>query len=434
MARITYDQNARVDQALDLVRNLSRVDDPQQVQQVIADGLTQMDPIDGYMSTSRRELPRDRYKITRMMVNGAGMDFTKADPWRDWNLLTIHQGGLLGEIMAGERPVIIHDLDVSSDPILSDRIAKYRSLQAIPLYDQGESLNWMFELSYEPHRYAPEELDQSVLIANMAGTTVRSVRNAQQLRTAESLLRRELERIAALQRALLPHPMPEVPGVSLAASYRTADQAGGDMYDVIPVADTQDLGDVYAVLIADVSGHGPSAAVVMAMLNSILYTYPRAGEGPGGVLEYANQHLCAKRIDQAFVTAFLGGYQPQHRRFTYARAGHNPPLLLTPGTTTRVEELQEVGGLPLGIAEDVAYSSAYVQLDSGQTLLLYTDGITEARNHEGVEFGTERLERVLRASSCSPRRLIDEINTALNEFSGPAKPADDQTLLALQIQ
>ena len=125
----------------------------------------------------------------------------------------------------------------------------------------------------------------------------------------------------------------------------------------------------WAFLIGDVSGHGPAAAVVMAMFHAIIHSYPIDPTGPGDVLRHVNRHLFAKSIENSFVTAFLGFYEPRTRELIYARAGHNPPLLKEFPHRGQARQLDAVGEIPLGIMEDVKYSESSIVLHPGQTLI-----------------------------------------------------------------
>ena len=187
------------------------------------------------------------------------------------------------------------------------------------------------------------------------------------------------------------------------------------------------------MLIADASGHGPAAAVLTAMLNTLVYAYPRRGAGPGDVFAFANRHLYSKRLEGTFVTAFLGVYDPRDHKLYYARAGHNPPLVKNAGSGGAVTRLDSVGGIPLGIADEVKYEDSVVQLRPGQTIVMYTDGITEAMNPQREMFGVEGIERALQICSGEPACVVNSINTALRDHENGVRPNDDQTIVALKI-
>ena len=189
---------------------------------------------------------------------------------------------------------------------------------------------------------------------------------------------------------------------------------------------------MWGILIADASGHGPAAAVIMAIVHAILHAYPREPKGPSEILAHVNKHLIQKRITGSFMTAFLGFYDPRTQVFTYANAGHPPALLKSPGGT--VTELDEVDGFPLGIVDDATYNEASVQLNPGQTVVLYTDGISEAVNAKGQMFGISGLKHSIIRCSGEPDCVAENALVALRKHEAGVRPRDDQTLLAFQVE
>jgi sigma-B regulation protein RsbU (phosphoserine phosphatase) len=473
----------RLNHLLGLVRDLSSAKTPQEVLQSFGRGMAEIMPPTAFISASCRGLPAGQYKITRMSPAGWMENLAEADPWRQWDDLAVREGGLLGELIARGRPSLVRDLAIQDDPVLGGLLAAYDAIVAVPLFDAGQPLNWAFHLRTDPPGFSSEELEEMLLRGNLVGNAVKHVKTAEQLAKANAMIREELERIANIQRSLLPQPIPEVPGLAIAASYKVFDAAGGDLYEVLPlrprrgidpeceqtasssarasasvgqpqpavrsgrVAVGQDLGDhgdtseamaapeLWGLLVGDVSGHGPSAAVVMAMLHSIIHAYPGPTHDPGRMLCYANEHLSAKRIEQSFATAFLAAFTPASRELVYACAGHNPPLLLSgEGPTRCLDRLDAVGSVPLGILSGVSYESARVRLEPGQTLLMYTDGVTEAFSPDEELFGEQRLIEALLNSDGSPQGVIQSVQSALVAHQAGARPMDDQTMLAIQVE
>lgn len=141
----------------------------------------------------------------------------------------------------------------------------------------------------------------------------------------------------------------------------------------------------------------------------------------------------AKSIEQSFVTAFLGFYEPATRRLTYCRAGHNPPLLKDFPHQGPPLRLDAVGELPLGIMPDVKYSEASIVLRPGQTLILYTDGISDGKKDDGEPFGIEGIEQSLIECTGAPDLAIMHINDALHAQHVDVRPNDNQTIIAVQV-
>ena len=359
--------------------------------------------------------------------------------------MPVHRGGFFGQVVRAAYPLSIANLSIRNDPVVGDALAKYGSMMAIPLFDNGEPLNWAITLKEEPGGYSMEELEESVMRSNLGGAMVKNAIMTKQLREANDAIRREIEHIAQIQRALLPAAIPRIPGLSIGVHYETFDQAGGDMYALRPLRPLPGgapVGDAccdacgpWGILIADVSGHGPAAAVVMAMMQAIFDAYPREPEGPAEVLEHANRHLFAKRIEHQFVTALFAIYDPGTRRLTYARAGHNPPVWMRPaqGGGWDMAHLDRVGGIPLGILEDVSYEEASIDLEPGQTLLLYTDGITEAASPAGDMFGVAGIEASLTECTGEPECAITHITETLKKHEDEVRPDDDQTIVVMRV-
>jgi sigma-B regulation protein RsbU (phosphoserine phosphatase) len=172
----------------------------------------------------------------------------------------------------------------------------------------------------------------------------------------------------------------------------------------------------------------------MAMLHAILHAYPHQPRGPAEMLEHANQHLASKRIENSFVTAFLAVYDPTTRGLTYARAGHDPPLFKSADSGASIRRLDDVGGAPLGVLCPMHYEEATLRLQPGQTLLLYTDGVTDARDVDGKMFGVDGIERALAGCTGEPGRVVAAIADPLSRHGGGVRPGDDQTIVAIQAE
>jgi len=431
--------NPRIPILMEMVGAISRAKDPQEVLREFSNGLSRLQAIEGYVSLSTRDLPPGHYRITRLIRDVAPERIADVDPWHDRDAIPVHKGGFFGEIIRQAYPEIIHHLNVRDDPVVGDRLAEFGSMMAVPLFDNGEPLNWSIALRRDPEAFTVEELEDVILRNNLVGSTIRNVLARQEIARTHETIRQEVQRIADIQRSLLPERMPDISGVKMAASYETFDQAGGDYYDFIPLRRTgNDRADghpdePWALFVADASGHGPAAAVVMAMLHAILHAYPNINAGPGSVMQYANQHLCEKRIESSFVTAFLGIYDPKTRRMTYARAGHNPPLVKAPGSGNPVQRIDHPGGIPLGVLDDFTYEESCIDLNPGESLVLFTDGISEASSPDGEMFGVEGLVDALTACTGDPDCVVDSVMNALREYEGGIRPSDDQTLVVMQV-
>ena len=240
----------------------------------------------------------------------------------------------------------------------------------------------------------------------------------------------ELNHVAEIQRSLLPARVPAIPTLSLAVYYQTSTQAGGDYYDFFPLSDGR-----WGILIADVSGHGTPAAVIMAVTHSLAHTYPGPQQYPGQLLDYLNRHLnkmYTSRTD-AFVTAFYAIYDPSTRTLCYSSAGHNPPRLKRCSDGS-LALLDQASSLPLGILPDETFSEARHELVPGDQLILYTDGITEAQNAAGEMFGLARLDRLLENCAIGAPDLLRSVLDDLDQYTASMPAHDDRTVLVLKVK
>lgn len=436
MGFVDVDQNPNIAVFLDMVNKVSLATQPQQVMQHFSRAMRQAYGDSALITISCRGLKPGQYKITRQIgydnVNLAPTN----DPWNDGQLLQTHTGGFLGRVIATPNAKLNRRLDVTADPVLGDFLSEFNSMIAIPAFVEGTATNWALIFKREADAFTLRELEEHILRANLVGATVHNVVASNRLRELNERMQDEVERIANIQRALLPKRLPAITGLEISASYQTYDRAGGDMYDFVCLNGNGENGKPdpnarWVLMIGDVSGHGPSAAVVMAMLNAILYAYPKVPQGPGELLRYANRHLYAKRIEQNFVTSFMAIYDPPTRRLTFARAGHPPPLLKSIDEPLR--RLEGEGGLPLGILEDVEYEDVTIELKPGQTLVLYTDGITESMAPDEREFGITGIEAALNSCSGDPDCVVQSIRDDLRDHEAGQRPADDQTIVAIQL-
>lgn len=440
MRFLDFPDNPRLPVLMELVHDLSEAVEPHEVLRAFGRGWSRLQGRSYYISLSCRGLEPGAYRITRRVMLGDPHNQPDPDHWEIAHTLPIHTGGLLGQIVQRQRPLVAHDLNVTDDPVLGDSIANYNSLTAVPLFDAGKIQNWAITLSDNPADHNEKELEDSLLRGNLVGGTVRHVQTAKKLREVHQRIKDEVARIAGIQQALLPEKLPDIPGLRLAVSYLTYDEAGGDLYSFHPLGTglshlKKQPDGRWAIIIGDVSGHGPAAAAVMAMVMSILASYPMTPDTTGPVLEYLNKHLYAKRIYDTFVTVFHALYDPRTRSLTYSRAGHPPPLLRKPSSNGHVdlEELDAVGGLPLGVMPDETYQDATVTLEPGQTLTLYTDGIPETRAPDGAFFGTPGIVNALRACSGEADCAVDTIMKHVRQHEAGGRPQDDQTLVVMRV-
>ena len=239
-------------------------------------------------------------------------------------------------------------------------------------------------------------------------------------------MNQELALAWQVQAGFLPENLPDVPGWQLAATLEPSRQTSGDFYDLIPLPDGR-LG----ILIADVADKGMGAALYMVLSRTLIRTCAAQHHTrPDYVLKAVNRRILVDIQTDQFVTVFYGILDPASGTLTYCNAGHNPPYLLAQNGAT-VQALRRTG-IPLGMFKDVNWEQRKVRLASGDVLVLYTDGITEAQNQRDEFFGEERL---LEAAQANLARSAQDVQCALmaevREFVGDAPQFDDITLMVV---
>jgi len=254
----------RLDVITVMMREMSLQTDPQAMVRVYGKRMREIMPVHRYVALSRRGLEFPMYRITR-----SSLWAEEINPWKQKDRLPLLEGGLFGELIYGDEPRIIDDLVISPDDPAAEYFEGQRSLIAIPHFDQGVALNMAVMMRDEPGAFDREEFPEQVLTSNLFGRATRTLALAEELKRAYDIVDRELKVVADIQRSLLPRTLPTVSGLDLAAHYQTSQWAGGDYYDFFPLPDGR-----CGILIADVSGHGTPAAVMMAITHSIAHAYP----------------------------------------------------------------------------------------------------------------------------------------------------------------
>jgi serine phosphatase RsbU (regulator of sigma subunit) len=229
-----------------------------------------------------------------------------------------------------------------------------------------------------------------------------------------------------VQRQVLPKP-PVCPDLELAAAMQTAQLLGGDYYDFFQISE-----NVVDVVIADVSGHGAAASLLMPSLAVALRLRARELSGPAAILKDLDQVLQQVTNSATFVTMFYARFDQANKTLQYANGGHNPPLLLRSKGGQSVE--LEAGGPIMGILKDAQFSNTVVALDPGDILTLFTDGVTEQENEAGDEFSISRLLDVVTSRQTEPAAaLVADITAAVSTFAGTKAQADDLTVVVVKI-
>ena len=276
----------------------------------------------------------------------------------------------------------------------------------------------------------PIDLDDLSVTIEKAIEQIRYIKTMQKEHTQLESIKGDLAVAREIQQAILPRIFPPFPEnahqLDIAASMNAAKDVGGDFYDFFRIDDER-----IGFVIADVSGKGVPAAIFMAVSRTLIRATGIRGVSAAECMTYSNVLLAKESVNCMFVTVFYGIYNIKTGEVTYTNAGHNPPYLLKANGS--LKSLGNSKNIAAGVMEDIPFTEETLQLEPGDTLLMYTDGVTEATDTEEKEYGEARLEALLKQSTQADcQQIIDNVKADVKAFVGEAEQSDDITLLALK--
>ncbi|MFH1011777.1 MAG: PP2C family protein-serine/threonine phosphatase [bacterium] len=351
---------------------------------------------------------------------------------RDSDWTPFEAGSSLVKMLERDRRPMMVDEAVSAGairPTLEEAawIKVNRIAVMVPLLTHGRLVGFLaLGMKTEREDYAAEELRILNSLASQVAIASENIRLVEE-NVEKQRLEEQLQIARKIQRGFLPGDLPPTPGLALAARSRFCLEVAGDYYDVIPLENRETV-----LAVADVSGKGAGAALLMANLQASLRTAVGVGIRLADIVARINNLIFQNTPIEEYITFFVGIFSPDSRSLTFVNAGHNPALLLRQNGF--VESLCE-GGLILGMAPNLAYSQTTVELAPGELLLMYTDGVSEAMNCAGEEFGEERLKALLvEYYALSPQELLERMESELVAFHGSEVFEDDFTLLIARVE
>ncbi len=310
------------------------------------------------------------------------------------------------------------------------RNAPAEKLLLVPIAVEGRPLGVLVVADKETRGggvddFTAADVRVASLFANQAAIALENARLHREAVEKEKM-EREMELAASIQKTILPETLPDVPGLLLAGRNRPTKQVGGDYFDVYPLP-----GGLTAFCVADVSGKGVPAALLVSTVHACLHLLvPTLSGDLPALVARVNKHLVGFSSTRKFATLFVAVFDPSSGLLRYVNAGHNPGLWLSASGAA----LLPSGGVPVGMLADAAHREAVVTLGPGDTLLLYSDGITEALNRDDEEFGMDRLtELALDLRGELPAELLRRIFGAVSEFTAGVAQYDDQTVLIARV-
>jgi serine phosphatase RsbU (regulator of sigma subunit) len=391
----------------------------------------------GVLALDTRDLAPGEFRLTHHIApNGRNLVEAPTPPAHE----NAAYGGAVSEAIAEGEPRLFASFDVRDDAFFGNQLLTYRSGIAAPMLEAGKAAGWVFLLGLQPRSFTEADLERLALWVGALGFARRAAELAAQVREQEASARREGERLAAVQRAVQPSDLRPLRGVDGAHSHERRDAVARDVFMTFALeADPLKLGrddTRWGMLLADVSAEGAASALAMAALHAAIRSFSFSGRTPADLLSLLNARLFALRMDGVTARAFAGFYDPASRRLDYACAGLPPGQLRRPPLRgeVAVTRLESPAAAALGATPDAAYRTLTAALAPDDTILLVTDGVTEATNGEGKAFGIDRVEEALRFSSGGPADVIERLLRALRNHEANVTIGDDQTIVALNIK
>ncbi|ANN62600.1 GAF domain-containing SpoIIE family protein phosphatase [Brachyspira hyodysenteriae] len=338
---------------------------------------------------------------------------------------------VLAEVLRTGKPVysIDVDRDIRFRPNKNLRYTR-NSFMVAPIVGKDEIIGFLSATERNINKaFNLSNLSLLEMLAQQIGENYMHVLLSEESKIKESLTE-EINFTEQLQKSVLPKEFPSNGLFDIAAVSIPSKNVGGDFYDYIKISDTK-----YGLVIADVSGKGLGAGFFMTMTRSILRVYFSEMDDPSKILESTNKHIYKDSNNGMFVTCFLLVIDTENKTITYSNAGHLPQFLIKKYSISTLDSIHEMHthGKPLGFIENATYQNKQISYSSSDTIILFTDGITETFNKSEEEYGEERLKSLLKNDYDNAKELVDDIVNETVSFRGKTPQFDDITLLVARL-
>lgn len=328
--------------------------------------------------------------------------------------LKIGQEGMAGHAAAILQPY--YAPDVSTDPYYIACEESTRSEIAIPLHVNGKLVGVFTASHPELNAFPPEQIRLLQALCSPVSVAIQNARAFQKERRAREAMSREAHEARVIQQALLPKSSPYIPGFAISGLSIPAGAIGGDWYDFIPLENGR-----WGLVLADVSGKGTAAALLMSATRGMLRSLAEASCTPAEVLNKLNRLMVEDFPAGRFVTMVYAVLDPEKRRLTFANAGHLPPILISE-TGSRL--LSTERGMPLGLGYG-DFSECELPFPKGSRIAFYSDGLTEAENEHDEEYGVQRLQQHVSKPDATAESLLADVRS----FANSAGLRDDASVI-----
>ena len=407
---------------LDITKKISRSLDLQEVLNLVMDTLDSLIPYDaaGIFVLQCRDKGTIREGEEPCEFKAEAVRGYDIDELSDLHLKIGE--GFIGSVALSATPII--SADVRKDPVYVNARDQTRSEMVAPIISNDEVIG-VFDLESDQfNAYSEDDLEVLMMLASQVAIIIEKVMLHEQL-VEKKRLEGQLEVARQVQLELLPARDPELSGYDISAYNFPTEEVSGDYYDWVRIYEDQ-----IGIVIADVSGKGVPAAILMAFLRASLRSATHIGYATHISMAKVNFLLWESTESNQFVTAFYGILDAQKGTLAYSNAGHNPPLLINAAGKTK---FIDKGEQPLGMFQQTRYHEYYLEFEPGDVLVLYTDGATEASSPSGEEFGRERLaQAVTRAYDRPARELIASLQMEILEWTNNVGSNDDVTFFVIK--
>ena len=405
---------------LDITKTISRSLDLDEVLNLVMDTLSSLIPYDAagiYLIEFSTE-DKNPYVFKSKAIRGYQISFDLIEP-------RLKMGeGFIGTVAQTGKPIISHDVSQDSRYFAARDLT--RSEMVAPIISNDLVIG-VFDLeSDDLGAYSEDDLDVLQLLTSQVAIIIEKVRLHEQV-VEKKRIQAQLEIARQVQLELLPSGDPVIPNFDISAYVFPTEEVSGDYYDWVQVFDDQ-----IGIVVADAVGKGIPAALLMSFLRACLRSCVQIGYAPHIAFSKVSSLLRDSIEDNQFITAIYGILDSTNKTFVFSNAGHNPPLLIRDDGEYRYVEY---GDMPLGMFDDLHYHQHFIRFERGMVMVIYTDGITEAANPTGEEYGEDRLaKRVLEGlnDQLSAKRLIDFIRKGVADFTERKFLDDDGTLFIVK--
>ncbi|HEY6438128.1 MAG TPA: GAF domain-containing SpoIIE family protein phosphatase [Ignavibacteriaceae bacterium] len=311
--------------------------------------------------------------------------------------------------------------DVIKDPFYEVSEESTRSELDIPLKVHGKLIGVFNFQHQEVNQFSPERIQLLESLAGHVATAIENARLFKNEREEKDRMLREMNEAKAVQLSLFPNWIPEIKGFEINGLCLPCQEVGGDWFDYIPLSNGR-----FGFVLADVSGKGIAAALLMTSTRSLLRMFAEQDLSPGEVLIKVNRILIADFPKTRFVTMIYAILDPNKKTIAFANAGHLSPLIINPNETKYFES---DSGLPLGLMDN-DYKVNKIELIEGSRIVLYSDGVTEAMNSNDEEYGSERMLNLMMKKNSSIQSLLEDVRS----FASGQPASDDITILMIGVK